>query len=239
MLRIADTNVTAWTSVQDSKGIYLVPKAIAAPCPQCFLKHGFRLNSFVNPAELVVKGYPFQTSRPSCETEIRFYILNPGASVEDWSGEIWMSPAAPARSDAAWDSLTGLSPRLGMDYKSLLGCYEHGLWRPTAQGARTLLEGIVKTLLPEDVQTDKNGHPLPLAKLFEMLAQEQDLAQPIKGVGEVLREGGNLASHFDAKRDIDQNLATEIFDLLDALIDYLLIIPERVARLKRLIAEAP
>lgn len=49
-----------------------------------------------------------------------------------------------------------------------------------------------------------------------------DLAKPITDVSEVMREGGNLASHFDEEgQPIGPELATEMLDLLDAFLDYL------------------
>ena len=61
-----------------------------------------------------------------------------------------------------------------------------------------------------------------------MLAEQHDLEAPIRRLGDALRAGGNLASHFDDRGDVTPELATEMLDLLDAFIEYFVILPERV-----------
>jgi hypothetical protein len=148
-----------------------------------------------------------------------------------------MYPAPRVRDGVDVQDVTDLTAGLIRDYRGALDSYEAGLWRPAASYARTIFEGIVKALLPESEKFDRNGRPLSLATLFERLATSRDLAQPIKNVGDVLREGGNLASHFEEGVEITPELATEVLDLLDSMMEYLFVIPRRVDRLKLLIAE--
>ena len=71
-----------------------------------------------------------------------------------------------------------------------------------------------------------------LAELLQRLAETVDLAKPINDVSRVLKDGGNVASHFDAAKDVTHEMAAEMLDLLDALLDYLILTPQAVERLR-------
>lgn len=53
----------------------------------------------------------------------------------------------------------------------------------------------------------------------------------------MLRDGGNVASHFDEGREITEEIASETLDLLEAFIEYLVLLPARTHRLTELLEQ--
>lgn len=218
--------MAAWGATTTSSQKWAYPLAVNVVCPHCGVAYGFSLEHRIHTDHLE-HGHPVKVPCPGCGELVRFFIVEAGPSRgEDWTGEMWMHPAPRARTPLGIEGL--LSDRLVADYNEALASYSHGLWRGAAQQARTVLEGVVATIL------DSFGVPIegPLAARLNLLAEKADLAKPIGDVGDVLREGGNLASHFDERSGIDELLASQMLDLLDAFIEYLILLPTQVARLK-------
>jgi hypothetical protein len=180
---------------------------------------------------------PVKSLCPGCREMVRFFIINAGSAQEgDWTGELWMHPSPSARRAKPVFDL--LPPDLVGTYHDAIESYHSGIWRGAIGQARVVLEGVVKTLL-SDIEGSPVDPRVSLAQLFDRLADKKDLATPIKDVSQVMRAGGNIASHFEAGREISTEMATEMLDLLDAFLDYLLLLPEQVERLRKRLEQAP
>lgn len=180
------------------------------------------------------QGTPLLAACPGCQTPIQCYVF--GAQEEVGAErEIWIHPAPRAHDPLPLDESGELPERLIRDYHAVLDCYASGHWRAATGQARIVLEGLVKHLLSQSRIDVSDSRRRTLGELFAELGK-RDLVKPIRDVGDVVREGGNLASHFDADRDITPELAGETLELLDSFINYMILIPERVTRLKTLIS---
>jgi Domain of unknown function (DUF4145) len=236
MHRVNVENLGGWATRRDADGTWVFPQGVYEVCPHCGKRGAFNLEHRVGPDQLA-KGGPVKSVCPSCRQMVRFYLIEPGGKEgSDWTGELWLHPSPKVRRAKP---LTGLlPPGLAHTYSDAIESYNHGLYRGAAGQARVVLEGAVKTLL-----TDIEGSPVDpreaLARLLDELGKKKDLAKPIKDVSQVMREGGNLASHFNEDKPIGPDLATEMLDLLDAFLDYLLLLPQMVERLRDRLETAP
>lgn len=85
----------------------------------------------------------------------------------------------------------------------------------------------MKKLLPDEEQNKS------LAKQLEILPKYVELQKPIILLGDAIRKGGNLGAHFDLEKEPDKLTATLMLELLDDLIDYLFILPQRINELRQ------
>lgn len=236
MFLIDEARVTGWKTESHGTHSYRYPHVVGITCPGCHIKHAFTLHPYGNNAvNSVNTGAPFEASCPSCQTRVRFFVFPHESDEVSFNGrEIWMHPLPRARDGVPIHELDEIPLRLARDYREANDCYAAGLWRASTTQARLVMEGLVKTLLAESGAAESKAS---LAALFDKLAEARDFAEPIRAVGRVLRESGNLAAHFDRDLEITPELAREVLDLLDAFIDYLLLIPQRVQRLQALISK--
>jgi hypothetical protein len=63
------------------------------------------------------------------------------------------------------------------------------------------------------------------------LPEHIDLQEPIMKIADTIRRGRNIGAHFDAEKEPDQETTEMMLDLLDYLIEYLFVLPERIERL--------
>jgi HEPN domain-containing protein len=159
-------------------------------------------------------------------------LIDPGPEKADWPGEVWMHPEPPHRDRLELHSL--VPDRLLNRYDEAVRAYEHGLWTSAAQSARSVLEGVILTLIDE---LPDGGQRTPmLSELLRSLADRYDLAGPVRGVAQTLQAGGNMASHF-RNSDFNQETAEAMLDMLDAFIEYLVVTPAQLERLRKLLGK--
>jgi hypothetical protein len=148
-------------------------------------------------------------------------------------GRLFIFPANPVRQPLKGiDESAELSEGLKRAYLSALSVYNHRDWSATAVSCRRVLEGLTKSLLPQEL------HDLPLASQIEQLPERADLARPILTLARSLKEGGNLGAHFDLDREPNEHVARLMVDLLDDLIEYLFVLPRRIEELNQRIARS-
>jgi len=120
---------------------------------------------------------------------------------------------------------SGLSESVKGAYRSAVNVVNVGEWNAGAVLCRRLLEGISKSVLPQDCQQ------LPLAKQLLELPKHRDLTRPLIDLADAVRKGGNIGAHFDLEREPDQRIAELMLELCEDLMQYLFVLPGRIAEL--------
>lgn len=119
--------------------------------------------------------------------------------------------------------------RVQKSYMDTLATLNSGIPSAVATLARKTLDGVVKLSYPNP----EGIRDRSLFKLIRDLPQSMDLGRPINELAHAMREGGRLGAHFDLDADTDADTARKMVELLEHLIEYLYVIPRRVAALKR------
>lgn len=133
------------------------------------------------------------------------------------------------RGDVA-ECLAEVHEALGQAYEGAAAVLAGGHASPAATEARRTLEGLVKHLL------ERHGYELfnktSLPPLLRELPQHVDLTQPLTETAEAVKDGGKLGAHYDMRVKATSARAREALQLVEALVDYLLILPKRVEALR-------
>ncbi|GGJ88713.1 DUF4145 domain-containing protein [Deinococcus aquiradiocola] len=119
--------------------------------------------------------------------------------------------------------------RIQKAYVDTLSTLNGGIPSAVATLARKTLEGIIRHAYPNP----EGIRDRSLSKLIRDLPQSRDLGRPILELGQTMREGGSLNAHFDLDRDTDAQTAERMVELLENLIEYLYVIPGRMATLRK------
>jgi hypothetical protein len=115
-------------------------------------------------------------------------------------------------------------------YQSAVNTANAKEWNGAATLCRRLLEGVLKTSLPE---AHRSG---TLADQLRRLPQHLDLEKPVIDLADVVRKAGNAGAHFDEDRESDERTVNLMLDLCEDLLDYLFTIPLRIDHLNKQLA---
>jgi DNA-binding PucR family transcriptional regulator len=118
--------------------------------------------------------------------------------------------------------------RIVRHYDEAVANYQDGRWQSATQIAGVVLEGVVKDLL-EQAGATSSGR---LADDLKSIAGKVELTRPLTDAADALRLVRNLASHYDQRGEVTEDLASEMLDLLDTVLQYLLLVPAQASRLK-------
>lgn len=222
MQKISGTQIRSSENVENC----LAPKVVGARCPHCseqvvfVLGHG-RHDDRRHCVSLTA-------SCPACAKETHFWSLhqNNGRFIE-----LWAYP--PTRHQQPRDFGDLVPDPLKRSYVSTVMALASNNYVATAVCARRTLEGIFKFALPENKQN------LTLADAIELVPKTKDLAEPLTALAHAIRQGGNLGAHFDSEREPTAQLAGQMVELLEYLIEYLYTLPADINRLEDALSAEP
>jgi hypothetical protein len=116
-------------------------------------------------------------------------------------------------------------------FASTVDAYNTKNYVATAVCCRRTLEGIFK------YRVDEGKRKLSLMKLIKEVQDSQDLAEPLNTLSHAIRAGGNLGAHFDEDAEPSRDMARHMVELLEYLLSYLYILPDRIANLDNALAK--
>lgn len=205
----------------------LLPSSVDWFCPHCHRKVNFKMEWLISNTQ-----NPVLFCNSSCsgcrKTAIFIYLGYNESQLNPREGELYIYPEPHTRTHL--DGISGsikFNDGLKQAYDSAINVYNVGEWTATSVLCRRLLEGITKDLLPEEKQN------LTLAKQLEELPKHIDLQKPLLTLSDTIRKGGNLGAHFDLEKIPDENISTLMMDLLEYLIEYIYILPNRIDDLEK------
>ncbi|MCU0377755.1 MAG: DUF4145 domain-containing protein [Bacteroidales bacterium] len=203
----------------------LLPASVDWYCPHCNRSVNFRLSWDIKSIPQPVI-YCSSACSGCRKISVFIYVGFADSVLNPREGELYIHPEPSTRTplNGIYES-SKFNDGLKRAYESAINVYNVGEWTATAVLNRRMLEGIMKEILPLEKRN------MPLAKQLEELPKHIDLQKPLITLAESLRKGGNLGAHFDLEKAPDENISTLMMDLLDYLIEYIYILPDRIDEL--------
>lgn len=99
---------------------------------------------------------------------------------------------------------------------------------------RQTVEAIAIAASPAEVVRRNTS----LAGLLHDLPKSVNLGAPILDIATALRAAGNIGSHYQPGRKLPPEMREQMMDLLDAMLDYLFVIPRRVEAAREAVEQA-
>lgn len=226
MYEVPDSAFSRW----GKKYEVVVPMAIDMVCPQCRNRLTF---TPANWDQHEVQGKPKAVRCPRCSELV--YFLRLGGSVKG-DVRVFVDAERPDRAPLAGlhavpDSV--LSPIVKREYEEALSVFSIGAANATAITCRRVLEGVAKSLLPEDGRK-KNLY----ANIQALAEQHETLSKPLVELSDVLRRGGNRGAHFSEDEITTIEGAAQLIELLEYLLTYLYILPAQVRQFSTEVLES-
>lgn len=203
---------------------YKVPLSINTICPHCAEKGTFS----AQPAAYKDAVVTLTAICPTCDKNVYFVMVNHQQKngEKEKNSELYIIPAPKIKEPI--DGFDEIPDKLKSAYEETLKTYNHRLLSSTANNARRVLEGICKLTL-NDHNTYKNLHEM-LQVLPDKIAPKETLEKLCLAI----KNHGNLGSHFnlDDNTKIEDEDAVLAIELLEYLLDYIYILPQRIQELK-------
>lgn len=220
MYKIPSELIAGWVKINRSQ----VPSSADIICPFCHRKITFTLNSWSQNSQTEI--FFTKSKCPACKEYAYFFHFDFFEIEETKDGNLFIYPIPKIRFPMiGTDNAKQFSTKLNRTYHSALNVYNSAEWSATAVVCRKLLEGILKTLLPEE------HHYKSLYKQLESLPASIDLTKPILMLADAIRKAGNLGAHFDLEREPDEKIASLMMDLIEYLVEYIFVLPTRIEEL--------
>ena len=211
-----------------SGSAYWTPKSVSSICPFCDALTTFAL--IAGAVEQSNQAMDLHGICPSCEKVVSFFAIgcarcdrneNPDLKCES----IWMHPI-PQKKREVNSSFNILPARAFSAYKASIQCFNSGIWTSTVTECGRILEAVAVDKIP-NWNSNKTLYE-SLKDLKENLTDTGylELFNPILELANALRLDRNKSAHF-AVKDPDYEVATEILDLTERLIDYFYVIPTK------------
>lgn len=221
MYQLPDAFIPAWTEDAPLRA----PARVDTICPHCGLSIVFDLTTWIKNEH--ASGAVSSSTCSSCGGHVSFFATRVGEKDGEEQFVFFMHPDPDfLRTPLAEISkVAELDEALQRAYAATINVYNAQEWTGTAVVCRRTLEELAKSLLPSDQQK------LSLALQIEALPRRRDLSRPILLLSDALKRSGSLGAYFDLEKIPDRHAATLIIDLLEYLIQYLFILPERIEQL--------
>jgi len=206
------------------KSDYKLPVSVDSTCPHCCRKVNFSI-SWSHTLSYVVD---FSKSHcPACQKDVTFlYLAEKNETTRRGYGQLFISPSDDTRQPLTGiEDAANLNEGLKKAYFSTINVLNAHEWTATSVLCRRVLEGITKSIVPNE---DKNK---TLAAQLKDLSNHIDLDKPILTLADAIRKGGNLGAHFDLEKEPSEEISKLMVDMLDYLIEYIFILPNRIQSL--------
>lgn len=202
------------------------PTAIRCLCPFCqdWTRYVFTTDQWKG--AVGAAGIQTLCGCPVCGERAAFFHLAP-ITIGTSERETYMRPS-PRRDRRPVEGIAQVAesePRLESTYLHALNSYNLGQWEAAAILARKVLEGIARGYVPE-------AGRMPLGPLLGKLS-DVDLSAPIRDLAQAVKSAGDAGAHFDAEVEVTEPIASEMIDLLDFIVTYLVIAPAKAAALSK------
>ncbi|WP_240338316.1 hypothetical protein [Peribacillus alkalitolerans] len=124
------------------------------------------------------------------------------------------------------ENIKDIPADLTMAYRSALNVSEFKDSVATVVMSKRVLESILKNFLGEEI---KGQNP---SKQFEQLQKHDDFARPLQFLSQLAQPGSIFYQMLDLEKEIDQEMAALLMELLESLIEYLFILPNKIELLQ-------
>jgi hypothetical protein len=203
---------------------YVFPISVDSTCPNCRRKVNFSI-SWKNPRNYIVE-YA-KSHCPACQKQVTFlYLAEEKEGASRYTGQLFIHPSHDERKPLEGiEEAENLDEGIKKAYFSTINVLNAHEWTATSVLCRRVLEGITKSIVPNE---DKNKY---LATQLKDLSSHIDLEKPILTLADAIRKGGNLGAHFDLEKEPNEEISLLMVEMLDYIIEYIFILPSKIQSL--------
>lgn len=195
-----------------------IPKGVKSECPKCGKTTAFILRTNYHSNKI---GLFSQGSCPICKSQASFVIM-----LKDYfdhpneQADVYIYDERQPLHQI--ENYTEIPGDLIRAYRSALNVHQSKDPSATAVMSKRVLESVLKNFLGEDTKG------LPLVEQWKKLPNHIDLTRPIIALSHLVDPKSHFQQMLELERDLDEEMAELLMDLLDGLIEYLFVLPAKI-----------
>ncbi|OLO26370.1 hypothetical protein BTR23_23225 [Alkalihalophilus pseudofirmus] len=195
-----------------------IPKEVKCKCPECSKTARFSLKADyqANRTGLFSKG-----NCTECKSLSSFVIMLTDY-IEKSNQEVDIFIYDSKTPFTQIENHSNIPEDLIRAYRSALNVHQSKDPSATAVLSKRVLESVVKSFLGEKVK----GQSLP--EQLEHLPKHLDLNKPITSLSSLIRPESHFHQILELERELDDDMAKLLIELLEGLIEYLYILPSKI-----------
>lgn len=206
-------------------GYKKIPASVQCECPKCSKTSLFTIKANYNHTSK--SSILSQGVCSACKKESVFImILNQEDQFSEETALYIYDPNSVKELLTHLEKIKDIPSDLTRAYRSALNVSQSKDTVATAVMSKRVLESILKNFLGEEIKGQN------LSKQFEQLPKHVDLARPLQSLSQLVQPGSAFYQMLDLEKDIDQEMASLLMDLLESLIEYLFVLPNRIETLQ-------
>lgn len=220
-----------WGPNQNDGTGLLYPDNLQFKCSECDVWASFQIQDCVgNPSAAIRSAY---SVCPACRQRVQLVLI--------YEMKIAPEKRRPKKIMAIGVSENhvdiprfseSMNSRVSDAIESAFRSHNAGRYAEASNGARRALEGLLKTALSDSGNNVGDLKAKRLPQLIELAVQQLDFSKPLKQLSTLVKDGGNLGSHFDFDGDPDQEMTRSQLFLVKYLAEYLYELPVRIGDLE-------
>ncbi|WP_201715808.1 hypothetical protein [Rossellomorea arthrocnemi] len=207
-------------------GYQKVPKKVKSQCPNCSKTSEFLLKA--NFYQVNKKGLFAEANCSECRNPAVFIVMLNNDSVNR-SEESVLYIYDPLATNGPLDQIQG-NKRIPQDlvrsFRSALNVSQSKDNSATAVMSKRVLESVLKNF-----NGDKSSGQ-SLSEQFDQLPKNVDLSKPIQALSHLVHPNSAFYEMLELEREIDDETAGLLMELLEGLIEYLYVLPEKIETLQ-------
>ncbi|ALC92344.1 hypothetical protein AM500_23155 [Bacillus sp. FJAT-18017] len=215
MRRIRKSSIISYSHYGHSK----VPNNIQTACPKCGKTSNFSIKANYQAGK---NGFLTEGSCSSCKKESTFSMILKDVP-DDIGSDIDVyiyDPRSSKQPINQLDKLPDIPPDLVRAYRSALNIYQWKDNAATAVMSKRVIESIFKHFA--------GGNGEPISGQTERILENLDLVKPIRYLDQLLHPDNPFYQILELEKDLDDETAAYLMDLLESLIDYLFVLPGNI-----------
>jgi len=222
----------AWAGSSQSASGEIFPDKVRIQCPSCGSMAVFHTNALSHKRTDMLA--VCRSGCPGCQNLVSFCGFYPSDTSKQ-------SPQEPSlivyhcehgHAHNAKQFGDEVPERLKRAFDSAVMAYNNQNYVAAMVMVRRSLEGIFK-LRPSVQPGTKN-----LVNLIQEASDGSDMSGQLERLAHAIRDGGNLAAHFDLETDPDRMTAQYLVELVEYLIEYFFVLPTHIEKLEGLLDKA-
>lgn len=228
MIEIGQKN---WGSMQDDGSGLLYPSDVQFRCRACDMWAYFPVQDCQSNPNAAIRSAV--TTCPACKHRVQLVLIYELRDVNVARKPLKINVLDASENQIELrDFSASLDSRVAQVVESAVRAHNSGRYAEASSGARRALEGLLKTSLIACGNSVGDLKGKSLFSLIETATQQLDFSAPIKKLASLVKDGGNLGSHFDFDGEPSVDLTRKQLFLIHYLIDYLHELPKQIGELE-------
>lgn len=225
MYQLSQDVIAMWRQDRNHKWL---PGALEIACPHCHRHIMF------STAKWYASTYGIYLTRancPACDKVANFMLVNHVGDRDRLAdtAQFFIYPS-PQMRDLNLDIVNNdsIDETAKSAYRAIVRVFNTAEWSATLALIQQLMSTVLISELKKDNDEQELQEHINISEVLERLTKSRDFGDPLMQLSEAFKDDGTFWEFFELKREPDAVVTSLFVDLLDAMMSYIFVLPNRI-----------